>query len=284
MAAESVPEPELTLLLALALLLLALTPAGRNWLNWTEGFRAMKKAGLPWVSWGTAGLAAYALKLHYSRASAGDLSWILAPTARAVGWLRGETLTLASRGWSPPDGSYVIAPACAGVNFLILVLAVSVLGFTHRLRSPGRRLAWWIASLLGAWGITVAVNTVRILAAVELYRLDPGPWLTPEQAHRLLGIVVYLGALWGVFLGLDRLTSSRPPSLLAVLLVPGAYVGMTLGVPILNGTFRAGAYAEHAMMVSILVSIATLTLLALLLLARRSTTGRRETSWRRETT
>lgn len=234
----------------------------------------MKKAGLPWLSWGTAVLAAYGLKLHYSRASAEDLSWILAPTARAVGWLRGETLTMIpDQGWAPPDGSYVIAPACAGVNFMILVLIVSVLGFAHRLRSPGRRLAWWLASLGGAWAITVLVNTVRILAAVELYQQDPAIGLTPEQAHRLLGIVVYLGALWGVFWMLDRLATGRRSDLLtAAVLVPGAYLGMTLGVPILNGTFRGTGYVEHAMM----VSIVTLTLLALLFLTRRFGTRRRE--------
>jgi exosortase K len=238
----------------------------------------MKRTGLPWLSWGMAVLAAYGLKRFYSRALAEDLSWILVPTARAVGWLRGETLTMIpGMGWAPPDGSYVIAPACAGVNFMILVLTVSVLGFAHRLRSPGRRLSWWLASLAGAWGFTVAVNTVRILAAVELYRRDPVIGLTPEQAHRLLGIVVYLGALWGIFQGLDRLaTGQRADLLTAAVLVPGSYLGMTLGVPILNGTFRgtqsSGQYAEHAMM----VSIVTLTLLALLFLARRFGTRRRE--------
>lgn len=240
---------------------------------------AIKRTGLPWISWGAAVLAAYGLKLHYSRALAEDLAWILVPTARAVGWLRGETLTMipgaGPGGWMPPDGSYVIAPVCAGVNFMILVLAVSVLGFAHRLSSPGQRLSWWLASLLGAWGLTVVVNTVRILAAVELYRRDPAIGLTPEQSHRLLGIVVYLGALWGVFQGLNRLiTGQRADLLTAAILVPGAYLGMTLGVPILNGTFRdSGArYTEHAMM----VSIVTMALLALLFLARRFGTRRRE--------
>ncbi len=234
----------------------------------------MKRTGLPWISWGAAVLTAYGLKLHYSRASAEDLAWILVPTARAVGWLRGETLTMIpGAGWAPPDGAYVIAPVCAGVNFMILVLAVSVLGFAHRLRSPGRRLSWWLASLLGAWGLTVAVNTVRILAAVELYRRDPAIGLTPDQAHRLLGILVYLGALWGIFGILDRLATGRRADLLtAAVLVPGAYLGMTLGVPILNGTFRGKGYAEHAMM----VSIVTMALLALLFLARRFGTRRRE--------
>ena len=231
----------------------------------------MREGRLPWVSWGTALVAAYGLKLHYSRAAAGDLAWILAPTARAVGWLRGETLTMVpGAGWVPPDHSYVIAPACAGVNFMIVALTVSVLGFAHRLRSPGRRLSWWLASLAGAWMLTLAVNTLRILAAVELYRRDPALGLTPEQAHRLLGTVLYLGALWGVFAVLDRLTrrGDGPYSMLtAAVLVPGAYLGMTVVVPLLNGTFRqpGGRYVEHAMMVSLVTTI----LLALVFLARR---------------
>lgn len=191
-------------------------------------------------------LAAYGLKLSYSRAAAEDLAWILGPTARAVGWLRGETLTWSpGAGWMAPDGSYVIAPACAGVNFMVLVLVVSVLGFAHRLRSPGQRLTWWIGSLLGAYVLTIAVNTLRILAAVELYRVGPLTWLSREQEHRLLGTVLYLGALWGIFRLLDRGASSR-----LALLVPGAYLGMTVVVPLLTG-HTGGRYAEHAMMVSV---------------------------------
>ncbi|MFL6201470.1 MAG: exosortase K [Thermoanaerobaculia bacterium] len=220
------------------------------------------KQRLPWVSWGAALLAAYGLKLSYSRASAGDLAWILVPTARAVGWLRGETLIWSPgagcsgcSGWIPPDGSYRIAPVCAGVNFLILVLVVSVLGFAHRLSSPGQRLAWWLASLLGAYAVTIAVNTLRILAAVELYRIGPVTWLTREQEHRLLGTVLYLGALWGLFCLLDRLTSQGARSrLAAAVLVPGAYLGMTVAVPLLNGA-SGERFVEHAMMVSLTVLI-----------------------------
>ncbi len=211
-------------------------------------------------------LAAYGLKLSYSRAAAEDLAWILGPTARAVGWLRGETLTLSpGAGWMAPDGSYVIAPACAGVNFMILVLTVAVLGFAHRLHSPGQRLSWWIGSLLGAYALTIAVNTLRILAAVELYRVGPVTWLTREQEHRLLGTVLYLGALWGIFAVLDRLTAQggTRSRLAAAVLVPGAYLGMTVVVPLVNG-HSGGQYAEHAMM----VSLATLVL-GLLMIGRK---------------
>ncbi|HEX4963976.1 MAG TPA: exosortase K [Thermoanaerobaculia bacterium] len=224
-------------------------------------------------------LAAFALKRFYSRASAEDLAWILVPMARAVGWLRGETLTLSPDiGWVAPDGSYHIAPACAGLNFLILVLTVSVLGFAHRLRTPGERLAWWLASLAAAWVLTLAVNTLRILAAVELYRLDPATGLTPEQMHRILGIVIYLGALWGLFGALDKLTSPRRegsyPILVAAVLVPGAYLGITVVGPWLNGAWRhqGGAYAEHAMMVT-LVTLASGVAMALLAWVRTSKRG-----------
>lgn len=206
----------------------------------------------PWLSWGAAIAAAYGLKLAYSRASAGDLAWILVPTARAVGWLRGETLSLSpGAGWVGPDGSYLIAPACAGVNFMILALTVAVLGFAHRLRSPGARLGWWLASAAGAYLFTIAVNTLRIVAAVELYRLGPVAGLTPEQAHRLLGIVLYLSALWGLYTALDRLTGGRGAG---GLLVAGAYLGMTLVVPLLTG-HPGERYAEHAMMVSVIAGL-----------------------------
>ena len=212
--------------------------------------------GRPWLSWGTALLAAYGLKLAYSRASAADLAWILVPTARAVGWLRGEILTLSpGAGWVAPDGSYFIAPACAGVNFMILALTVSVFGFSHRLRSPGARLSWWVASLAGAYVFTIAVNTLRIVAAVELHRLGSVAGLTPGQIHRLLGAVLYLGALWSLFGLLDRVTcrahERARSTLTGVLLVTGAYLGMTVVAPLLTG--HPGArYAEHAMMVTMI--------------------------------
>jgi exosortase K len=195
-------------------------------------------------------LAAYGLKLAYSRASAGDLAWILGPTARAVGWLRGETLSFNPAGWVGPG--YVIAPACAGVNFMILALTVSVLGFSHRLHSWPARLAWWFASLGGAYVLTLATNTLRIVAAVELYRLGPVAGLDAGQLHRLLGTVIYLGALLALYTGLDRVFLGKGIS--AGILVVGLYLGMTLVVPLLNG-HPGGQFAEHAMMVSLIAML-----------------------------
>jgi hypothetical protein len=104
----------------------------------------------------------------------------------------------------------------------------------------------------GAYLLTIAVNTLRIVAAVELYRLGPVAGLTPEAAHRLLGILIYLGALWGLYTALDRLTGGRRVG--GGLLVVGVYLGMTLVVPLLTG-HPGQRYAEHAMMVSLIAGL-----------------------------
>jgi exosortase K len=208
-----------------------------------------------------------------------------------VGWLRGETLALVpGLGWAPPGGSYVIAPACAGVNFLIVAFAVAALGFVPRLGSAPRRLAGWLAALAGGYALTIAVNTLRIAVAVPLYRLDlAAAGLPPERLHRLWGSALYLAALWGLWLALEALTapgSERERRLAAgaghtdrhgrdgsdgrasragAWLVPGLYLGMTVLVPLANGAWRhaGGAFAEHAIMVGAITAAAGAAFLGL---------------------
>ncbi len=225
----------------------------------------------PWPIYLVAGFAALGLKAHYSRAGAGDLAWILAPTAWLVGWWRGQPLLRdPDLGWRAADGSFVIAPACAGVNFLIVVFTVAVLGFAHRHRSPHQRLAWLAAAGTAAYVLTVTVNALRIVIAVQLYGASIyGAWLTPERVHRVAGTAIYLVALWIAWAGFDHASGRRSrarvsSSWTALLLVPGAYVGVTVVIPLVNGAGRhfGSSYIEHAITVS-LVAACTIPLLSL---------------------
>jgi len=217
---------------------------------------------LPWLTYLLTVVVAIGLKAHYSRATVSDLSWILAPTAGLVGWVVKQPLRVdPDLGWLPPDGSFVIAPACAGVNFLILVFGLCTLGFAHRVRSARQRGAGLLLVMAAAYLLTIAVNTVRIVIAVGLYQADVyAGWLTPERAHRVAGTVVYLAGLWGAWLTLERLCARGRRDLASSVRLPsgilaGAYIGMTVVLPLANGAWgHYGArFCEHAITVSLVV-------------------------------
>src|SRR5215510_15997249 len=64
--------------------------------------------------------SAFALKLHYSTASANQLRWILAPTTALVELVSGATFEFESyAGYISRERGFLIANSCAGVNFLI---------------------------------------------------------------------------------------------------------------------------------------------------------------------
>jgi len=188
------------------------------------------------------GLIALALKAHYSLASARDLGWILAPTALLVGWLRGEPLRFdASHGWVPDSHHFVIAPACAGVNFMILAFCAAVLGFTGRFATTRGRWVWLTAVLVGAYLVTIGVNAIRIVTAVALYDADLHyGWLTAERVHRLAGTVIYLAALSATWLALDRLSGGAAGWRTAAPLPLAAGAAARL-----RGDDRRGAVAER---------------------------------------
>jgi exosortase K len=234
-----------------------------------------------WLTYVVTALAAFALKLHYSRATVDDLAWILQPTAAVVGWLDGQPLWRhAELGWVAADGRFVIAPVCAGVNFLILGLVLPVASFAHRFRSVGEQCGWVVVAACAAYLLTIAVNAMRIVLAVGLYRMEVhAGWLTPERVHRLAGTITYLLGLWAAWIGFDRL-SGRLQMLpsgrgwTGMLVVPAGYLGMTVAVPLANGAWRhfGTRYLEHALTVAG-VTAGTVVLLSLTCWATR---GRRD--------
>jgi len=201
--------------------------------------------------------AAFAMKWLYSRAGSDDLLWILAPTARMAEMLGGmqfayETAT----GFVDRSRGIIIAPGCAGVNFMIMAFGVAGwAGLRARAGIPCR-LVWLSAAAAGAYLSTLAANTLRIVGAVYLYRAGIyGAWVTPERIHRLLGIVVYLPLLFGIhvlaerairyrFPGENQSGALRPSGVAA----PVAwYLTLTIGVPVLNGALAGTTrqFIEH---------------------------------------
>jgi exosortase K len=186
--------------------------------------------------------AAFLVKRHYSVASAAELDWLLGPTAalveRASGYrfVRREGL-----GYLSSELGLLIAPACAGINYLVIALSALTFGFVRRMGTPARKFAWIGGSALLAYGMTLGVNAARIALSVALR-----PWSCPEL-HRIVGIVVYLSSLLALYWVVERILGRcRNGSLAMVGLPLGCYLGVTLLIPLVRGAHVHPEYWRHA--------------------------------------
>jgi exosortase K len=200
-------------------------------------------------------------KQLYRDATPADLRWILAPTAQLVSWITGHAFVYeAGQGWINTDVMFVIAPACAGVNFALaafLALALGGLADATTWQAATRRLA---AAAALAYLATIVVNTARISIAVDMHRAD---------LHRIEGIVVYLGGLLGVF-AIARALDGRRLRALHWLAIPlGAYVLITLVMPAANGAAHRADFAQHAATV-LAACIAVVVVASLVTIIRNS--------------
>lgn len=216
-------------------------------------------------------LTAYALKYHYSTANAEELCWMLTPVAHLVAFLSGiDFHWLLRAGYVNNSHEVVIAPACAGINFMIICFSTFYFTFVGRLRGARARCSWLGVSLATAYLVTLCTNTIRIITSIYLYKARIyGGWVTPERVHQLAGILIYVSFLVAVFLAVERMMRRCKPSppIGPITATPGErrscpfagtmkfpfawYVLITIFVPLLNGAaLRTGArFAEHTALV-----------------------------------
>jgi exosortase K len=155
--------------------------------------------------WAIAGVAAALVvivlaKTYYRDATAGELSFILAPTAKLVSWISGGSfLYEAGPGWVDPKIGFIIAAPCAGVNFALaafLALGVGAAPGMVSLRTLAVRLA---AAAAIAFVATLVVNTTRIVIAIAMHTKTIDIAGDRAELHRIEGIVVYLGGLVALY-------------------------------------------------------------------------------------
>lgn len=155
--------------------------------------------------------ATYALKRHYAGASAAELEWILGPTASLVALATGSAWPFeAGVGHVSVAHATAIVPACAGVNFLCVAAATLVVGFLTRFERPGHKLGFFAAALLVAYPAVLLTNALRILADLGL-RQVPALAAAHGDAHRVMGVLLYLGAACLLYAAGDRLTRRAAP-------------------------------------------------------------------------
>jgi exosortase K len=232
----------------------------------------------------------YALKFYYSRATSDQLAWILSPTAHLIDALSGIHFERELHaGAISREHGIILAPACAGVNFLIIAFSTLWFSLVHRLRNPRGKLVWLGLSTSMSYLLTLGVNALRIIVSVFLYRADIyDGWATPERLHRIAGALIYvfflilayrIGEKAVRWIDAHRSKGSSPqvpesrglPSLVRGLAVPLLwYVSVTVVTPLLNQAWQhqGAKFVEHSALV-VAAGLFVLLLFALLVLGSR---------------
>lgn len=190
---------------------------------------------------------AFAFKRFYSTAGAEALDWLLRPTAALAGLFSGhEFVKEPGSGYLCRELSLLIAPACAGGNFL-LVAWLSLIARWPAL-APSRRPLWFLATTVAAYATTLLANSLRIALAVAFGHESLRFGLDAAQAHRLLGVVAYLGALLLLQASASWLLQKPAGALLRALPL-FAYLFVTLAIPLLRGIPMDTTFRTHALWV-----------------------------------
>jgi exosortase K len=142
-----------------------------------------------WILWGLTLVLIALLKLRFSTADADELAWMLVPVVRIVELFSGEPFAyVPGSGYFNQSDNTIINAGCAGINYLIIVIALTV--FSVGLPRLSIRLQWmlWPGLLAGCYLFTVLVNAARIIGAVSVSRIaGHGPFL-----HMAFNICFYL--------------------------------------------------------------------------------------------
>lgn len=229
------------------------------------------------------------LKYFGSRAGFEELEWILAPTARWAALLGGIRFERwAGIGYASVAHRFLIAPSCAGLQFLLIAAAMLLFSFVHRTGTKRAGFCWFFFSVAAAWPLTIFVNGLRIVAAVYLPEMleEAGffpRWLTPEGLHTAIGAAVYFGALLLVYRAADAWFLKREgktaggPGTDRYLLPAFWYFFIVLGIPFLNRAGRkdpAGFYSYAFLLAAVCLPLLLLFRLAGIILKQ----GHRETA------
>jgi exosortase K len=211
--------------------------------------RASAQSAKPIIQFAIVLTAAAALKQFYSMASANELLWILWPTARLTEIVTGTHFSFEPfAGYMSSDRSFLIAPACAGLNFLIATFFMLSLRWLWREHTTGLKWSSLIFIAIAAYSVTIAANTVRISSSLWFNRSHSDlAGLDRDEIHRLDGILVYFGSLLLLFVITENKLSKTRVSIRTYLFPLGAYYIMTLAVPIANGALWQGwTFWQHA--------------------------------------
>jgi exosortase K len=207
-------------------------------------------------------LPMWAMKRYYADAQVDELRWILGPTARLVTTLTGVPFEWESgHGYLSRERFFVIAKACAGINFMIAAFGMLAVITCRRIESWRSAAAVVVMCMVASYTTTVLVNAARITVSMWLAAHPVGfAWISAAQAHRVEGIACYFGGLvllYRLVQHVDGGLNYLHPSMLVLVPLFWYYV-IAVVVPLVNNRYGE-SFVEH----TVFVLVVPLVLVAL---------------------
>lgn len=247
------------------------------------------------------------IKYFFKNAGSDELRWLLAPTTRLVTLLCGIPFAyVPNAGYVNHSLRFLIAPSCCGIQFMLITMVMLIFSFIHRMGNERgalnkqKKLCWMLASIVSAYLLTVLVNAMRIVLAIDIPAFLEATKLqglcgTPEQLHTTIGVCVYFTSLLAIYHIAEAISSKIAPKChqdedcltapdclgksltdLAGKCLPPVfwYFFIVLGIPFLNRAYRqeGGRFGQYALLVT---SICLMVVLAVILAAIFFKTARR---------
>lgn len=149
------------------------------------------------------------LKLFLIASGPADLGWILLPTMYLVSAFTGLQFFFdPAQGYVNFENAAVIGTSCAGVNYLVIALCMSVFSFVPRFTRY--KLPMFAVLILAAYSVTIMVNSFRISGGIALLQAASHFKLVITDAvHEAEGIFVYFTFLVLYYVSLQALILRR---------------------------------------------------------------------------
>jgi exosortase K len=147
------------------------------------------------------------LKFGFTLADNNDLTFLLKPTDKLFGLLTGShSIYLSESGYFHENLNIIIDKSCSGFNFWVLCfLLFTYLTVKHFDKTLSKILTIPTA-LIGAYLLTIFVNTSRIFASIVVQTQTKGIFLNQQHIiHEAIGIITNLTFLILAYVLIEKL-------------------------------------------------------------------------------
>lgn len=147
--------------------------------------------------YGSVPVLAFTGKLFYSLAQVQGLLFLLRPVTFLVSAFTGIPFAY------DPDVGYVnrvngiiIGKSCAGMNYLILLYAMTMVSFLRYFQKKSGKILFQFGAMAASFLLSIYATSARIIVSISLISAGGSfPFLKTDTVHKIVGIVIYVTIL-----------------------------------------------------------------------------------------